>query len=384
MSDFDRAEQAFRDALNTHAAEAPDEAPRVRARRRPWWLIGTAAAVAAAATIVVPSLLAGDKEPDRTPVIRDGGDWQWVGLRDVEVQAPAGWTYDYEAVRPDCINVDNPHDPWAKDVPEMPYISVGSPNRGIPTIGCLREPQAGDPDPAFGALPFALWQPYVKLEGARPDLDYAEHQDGEWRYRDWHLTRATIGAVQLTVLAPPSRPELGETVVESARRVEVTHLGCDPESPAQNERFAVPDGLPVPSAGDVAAVAVCEYSRMRDLPTLVGLEGSTRITGEAARELVLAIHSAAAGGGPDDPEHCVDDMYGDRAIALRFFGDAGDTTTPIGEAFVYFDWCFGNGIVDARGKRALTRGNCAPLFGRAPIGFWGGQAAVVAACGPLG
>jgi hypothetical protein len=258
---------------------------------------------------------------------------------------------------------------------------VGTPNRGVPAIGCLRKREPGESGPAFGDLPFSLWQPFVKLEQARPDLDDPGRMDGDWRYRDWQLTRDTIDGVQVTVLAPPERPALGRRVLSSARQVETTTLGCESTSPVQAEQFAQPSGAPLPGAKSVEAIAVCEYSRS---PGSAGLEGSRRITGQAARDLVEAIKHAPRSGGPNRPQNCVRDMYGDMAIALRFFGSREETTSPLAEAYVYYDWCFGNGIFDSEGVSKLTRANCAPLFAQAPISLWSGQEPVAEMCGPLG
>lgn len=390
MADFDREERAFRTAMTTHVVEAPTDPLEVGTRRRPWWLVGLAAAVAVTAVVLVVPTLSGDRADDPVPPggpkptnVDEGWDWRWVSYRDVEVKAPANWHFDYETLRPDCIkDAQRPRDPWARDVPPAPYVMVGVPWRSSPAIGCFRKPEPGDPDPAFGQLPFALWQPFVKLDEARPDLDeYPDRKDGQWEYRDWTLTRTTVGPVQITVLAPPTDSSLGDRVVASARQVETTSLGCDPGSPVQGVRFARPNGSPVPRADEVAAVAVCEYARTDGI---VGLEGSRRITGDAAQDLVRAIHDAPSGGGPDEPEHCVDDMYGDRAIALRFFATEDEVAAPLAEAYVYYHWCFGNGIVDSQGTRQLTPENCAPLFANPPISLWSGQHSIVEACGPLG
>lgn len=383
-------EKYLRELLSGVVPEAPPNPSRAdgaRAyaatrRRRRIAMVATAAAVMTA--LVVPFALVdrGGEHVDSPTTGPEAPAWRWVSYRDVEVKAPAAWNFDYEAVRPDCIDRRAPHDDqWAKDVPRAPYVMVGVPSRVIPSIGCFARPEPGDPDPAFGDLPFALWQPFVKLDEARPDLDYPDRVDGQWQYRDWRLTRTTVDRVQITVLASPDDPSVGGRVLDSVRRVEITSLGCEPGSPVQAQRFAEPSGAPVPPAAEVSSVAVCEYSRMQGH---AGLEGSRRISGEAARELVEAINTAPSGGGPDDPENCVDDMYGDRAIALRFFATSESTGAPLAEAYVYYDWCFGNGIVDAHGKRHLTRADCAPLFAAPPISFWSGQGQVVAVCGPLG
>lgn len=354
-------------------------------RRRPWWLISVTVAATVVMVILVVSILAWDggdpptSPADTSPVVaEDGDDWRWVSFRDLEVKAPAAWAFDYEAGRPDCIaKPQDPRDPWARDVPRAPYVMVGGGARAVPAIGCMRKANAGDPDPAFGALPFVLWQPYIKLDEARPDLGDPDREDGQWDHRGWRLTRTTIDEVQVTTLAAPDAPAIGDTVLASARHVQTTDLGCDSRSPVQGERNIEPTGPPIPATEDVGAVTICEYSR---IPDRGGLDGSRRITGDRARTLVEAIHNAPTGGGPDRPETCVHDMYGERAIALRFFGAAGETKTPLAEAYVYYDWCFGNGIIDSKDRRQLTRANCGPLFAKPPIFYWGGSAPVASLC----
>lgn len=351
--------------------------------RRSWWLIGLAVASAVAVVAVVVPILARHGHHADPPQVRaslaDGQHhWRWVSYRDLEVVAPAGWPYDDEASRPDCItDPADPDDPWARDVPRAPYVSLLAPGRVEAAIGCSPRRGPSGPDPAFGALPFVLWQPYVELDEARPDSDLADHRDGRWRYRGWHLTRVTYGQVQISVLSRPGDPALGTAVLHSVRRVRTTALGCDPHSPVQAQRFAVPAGAPVPPASTVAAVTICQYSRM---PGDAGLTGSRRITGARARSVVEAINRAPAGGGPDDPAHCVSYEYGDTAIALRFFDRVDATRKPAAEAYVYYDWCFGNGIVDSGHRRRLTPANCSPLFAAPPISFSEGTTRVAAAC----
>jgi len=379
----------LRDLLSDLVPEAPPNPGRAAgarayaaARRRRRIAIGAATAAVVTALVVPFALADRGGEPAESPTtIPEDPAWRWVSYRDVEVKAPAAWNFDYEALRPDCIIPGELGGPWTKDVPSAPYVMVGASNRPVPLIGCFGGPEPGDPDPAFGDLPFALWQPFVKLDEARPDLDHPDRKDGQWQYRDWRLTRTTVARVQITVLASPEDPSLGRSVLDSVRNVEITSLGCEPGSPVRSERFAQPSGSPLPASEEVASVAICEYSRRQGH---AGLEGSRRISGEAARDLVEAINAAPSGGGPDDPGNCVDYNYGDSAIALRFFATPEQTSTPLAEAYVYYDWCFGNGILDAHGKRHLTKANCAPLFAAPPISLWSGQRRIVAVCGPLG
>ena len=382
-------EKHLRELLSAAVPDAPpnpDRASDARAyaaaRRRYRITIGAATAAVVTALLVPFALVdRGGEHVDPPANSSEDPAWRWVSYRNVEVLAPPAWEFDYEPIRPDCIALGVRGGQWTKDVPRAPYVMVGVPNRAIPAVGRVGGPEPGDPDPAFGQLPFALWQPFVKLDEGRPDLAYPDRKDGQWQYRDWRLTKATVDGVQITVLASPEDPSVGSRVLDSVRKVEVTNLGCEPDSPAPGRAVRHAERVPGARRGRRGAVAVCEYSRRRGH---AGLEGSRLISGEAARDLVEAINTAPSGGGPDQPKHCVDDMYGDNAIALRFFATPEETDSPLAEAYVYYDWCFGNGIIDTAGKRRLTKANCAPLFAKPPITIWSGQIPVVEACGPLG
>ena len=198
MSDFDREEAAFRTALERHSADAPTHLPEGDARpRRPWWIVSAAAAaVVVAAVVIVPFVVRGgaDRPASSEPTSSStapNGSWQWISYRDIEVKAPAGWPPAVEPLKPECI-FDDLTGPAASDVPRTPYVSVGDPDRPMTASLCVRLPQPGDPpapvavpDPAFGALPFPLWQPYVKLAAAMPDLKAENRKDGQWQFRGW-------------------------------------------------------------------------------------------------------------------------------------------------------------------------------------------------------
>lgn len=381
----DDIEQRARDLLQRATPTPPvgiDEEQVRRGARRRRSRTGLAAGLAVLALVVgtgVAVTALTDDRKDAAPVEEVHDDWRWVAFRDVEVKVPPTWWHDYETLLPGCVQRPlRRGDPWASDVPRAPYVTVGTPSRPVPMIGCLGRPKPGDPDPAFGALPFELWQPFVKLDLARPDLDRPERDEGTWEHRGWHLTRRTTHGVQITVLAQD--PDVAKGVFDSLRTVETTALGCPTNAPLIRGRFPVPVAAPVPRAEDVEAVAICQYARA-DAFTEGGLEASRRLAGDDARRLTTAIHAAPRVGGPDTPDNCVKDMVGDRALLLRFFGDEGDA---LGEAYVYYDWCFGNGIVDSTGSRRLTRESCSPLFAEPPISLWSGQQPVVKACGPLG
>ncbi|HXH78096.1 hypothetical protein [Nocardioides sp.] len=380
MTEFRREEGAFRNALAKHASEAPALAALNRsARRRREVAVITAAvaSVVVGAFLVVPALVGGQDSPDpsvaESTTVVDESEWKWIGLHAVEVRAPARWDFGREVVRPDCIDPDDPNDPWAEGVPTAPYVTVTPVQRASPMIGCTA-PRPGNPDPAFGDLPLPLWQPHVRLDVAVPDASQLpDRVDGQWTHQGWRLSRRTYDDVQISVLTSPDAADIAEQVFDSARTVETNHVGCQTSSPF-TAGFPQPDGDPVPPAVDVQSIAVCDYSRISGAEWL---QGSWRMTGQQAQDLAAAIVASPAGQGPDEPQNCSPDMFGDSAVVLRFF-DADDSL--LADAYVYTQWCFGNGIVTSSGSHMLTAKNCPPIFSRPEVTWWGGQAQVMRVC----
>lgn len=384
MTEFEREEQAFRNALTKHAAEAPG-APAMTGpsrRRREVTVLAATAAVAAVvvgAFMAVPALY--DAKDSSDPAVAeqttkvDESDWQWVGLHAVEVIAPIDWGFAREAVRPDCINPDDPEDPWGATVPGAPYVTVTSLQQASPSIGCTA-PRPGNPDPAFGDLPFQLWQPHVRLDAVTDFTDQQpDRADGQWTHEGWRLSRRTFDDVQVSVLTAPGGADIADEVFDSARTVETNHIGCATTSPFTTG-FPEPVGEPVPPAADVQSIAVCDYSRISGAE---GLQGSWRMTQQQAQDLTAAILASPPGGGPDKPQNCTPDMWGDSAVVLRFFGSNGSL---LADAYVYTQWCFGNGIVTSTGSHVLTVDNCSPIFARPEVAWWSGQKQVMKVCRP--
>ena len=387
MTGFEREEAAFRDAFNHRATDAVGVPFLAKTRRRTSVLaVITAAAVASVLVGVAVAVTTPDSAPvdgdnslnpppaDETTFTSDfeeGSRWKWFGLHAVEVKVPFDWGFAHELVRPDCADINYPQDPLGESVPTSPYVTVTSLQQASPSIRCTPS-RPGNPDPAFGDLPVPLWQPYVRLDVARPDLR-PQREDGAWTHDGWQLTRRTFDDVQVSVLTAPNEPTLAEQIVASARTVTTNSVGCDTTSPFA-DGFPQPDGAPVPAPTDVQSIAVCDYSRMTGYE---GLQGSWRMTGQPAQDLTAAILDARTGGGPDKPQNCAPDMFGDSAVTLRFF-DADDA--PLADAYVYSQWCFGNGVVDSSGPRTLTAENCSPVFSRPEVTWWGGQAQVMRLC----
>ncbi len=397
MSDFDREERAFRGALAAHAMEAPVEMPSAAPAtatelRRPWWAVSVAAvAVLVLGVVIVPLLFGRSDRPlggaTRSGAASTADGWRWVSYRTLEVQAPADWAYGYSALRPDCIGPDDIAAARAgAGVPHAPYVMVGGQNRPSPATGCpSNAPTQDPPDPAFGALPFALWQPFVQLDTpSNNQVPAATTMDGRWDYHQWRLTRATIAGVQVTVLSAPQDPSLGTRVIASARTVQVNSLGCRTDAPIVADQLVRPSGPALPATELVSTVTICEYARAAGA---MGLEGSRQLTGDDARALLSAIRDAPPGtiDSASPAGECTTarrhGVQPGKAITLRFYRDQDQSDTPVAEANVYYDECFGSGIVDSERTYALTGANCHPLFSKAPVVLWYGTTPVATACG---
>jgi hypothetical protein len=150
---------------------------------------------------------------------------------------------------------------------------------------------------------------------------------------------------------------LADRILDSARAFETDQNGCDASSPVQAAKFVRPESFDLASVDDVESISVCQYTRS-DPPGQPALMGSRLLARQPASALLDAIRSAPEGGGPDSPQSCLHDMYGDTAITLRLHAD---DFTP--EVYVYYDWCFGNGFDDGTTRRELTLQSCLPLFG---------------------
>ena len=378
-----RAEQAFRDAFSTRGEEAPHE-PLVVAtapRRRTWWIAAAAAAAVAAAVIVPTLVLGGDDKPERNSVTDQSSSavvvlapgHRWRGYRTVEVQVPEDWPFGSTPVELDCSYLAG--EPYRG--PDRPYVEIDTGMGGTVDADCLLPDPPSDAHAEFGPWPRDTWQSHVTLAEPSDDIP-----DGSWTYGGWTLTRETFDDVQVIVLASPGDAALTGDVLTSVRTVDMDANGCPTGSPAQDPEFQVPTAAPVPDDGWRGVVAVCQYSRGLISPP--GLIGSRQFIGAAARSLVAAINDAPLGGGPDRPQNCVHDEYGETALLLRFLpGDRSDPTGSYPEAYVYYDHCFGNGIVDSARTRQLTQANCEPLFAEQPVTLWVAQSNVGELCNPF-
>jgi hypothetical protein len=302
---------------------------------------------------------------DAAAMPRSGEQLRQVTWRGVAVEVPVEWG---DATAPTGAWCAYDQGPGKPPFPTEPYVALDTSFMVIPAIGCIGD---GNGAPAaFDDVPVRYWAPHVWFELA----EQAAGGEGTSTYRDWTLSSRTVGDVRVNVLADEATVDAMEDVLASAQQVRTGDDGCDATSPVQAFRFVRPDSaFDVTTVKSVDSISVCEYDRSAGTAR-PGLLGSRVLDGTEAADVLAAIQSAPAGGGPDAPEHCLGTMYGETAIALRLHD--GETTHDL---YVYYDWCFGNGFDDGTTQRELTRGSCQPLWG-GRVQLWGGSSEPFSRC----
>lgn len=345
-----------------------DERPRDErvARPRSAWVAAVAAAsvilVATGAAIAAGLRDGAAKAPtqESAPAATTSGldaATREVSWRGVAVDVPADWPDD-TGPGPDWCASDDGR--GGSLVPSHPYVAVDRTYAMTLSIGC---PDGGVAPDAFGDAPERLWAPHLAFE-----LPIGHLPDGTLTYRGWTFSTRTVAGVRVTLLTDAATRHLVDPILGSARPVDTDAHGCDSTSPVQAKEFVRPEpAFDVSDVDRVESISVCQYDRGSGT-SAPGLLGSRRIEGAPAQHLLDAIRAAPAGGGPDAPQHCVHDMYGDTALTIRLH--SGGTTRDL---HAYYEWCFGNGIDDGTTRRELTRADCLPLWGDR-VTLWGGSA----------
>lgn len=365
-----RAEAAFRSAFAEHARHAPDDRLEMSSgRRRRWLPVAAAAAVLALLGGAGLAAVVGGQESappgdGDTPTAASGElpapepGQRWVSWRDVAVQVPQEWGYGREPGEDWCADDGN-----RGEGRPQPYVALDPSYGGVLAIGCFAD-ESGAPA-IFGPAPEQLWQTHVALEAA-DGPDVTETHDG------WTTTTRTLGDVRVRLLTDD--PAATEGILASATTFTTDQHGCDATSPAQAEEFVRPPAFDVTEVEGVDAISVCQYNRDAGLDR-PGLMASHRVTGAEATGLLRGFQQAPEGGGPDRPQDCLPDDYGDTVVVVRLHQD-GRTD----DLHVYYDHCFGNGSDDGTTRRALTAETCAPLFAP-PVTAWSYQSNLARICG---
>lgn len=372
-----RAEQALRDALSGHAdtlEPVPLDTSR-RARRWPLLLAGAAAAavVAVAATFAVLGADEDTGSPDPAAVGTDSSTAEptqappgtrIVGYRALEIAVPEDW-----------VKLPTPNGNGC-DYPSTPFVATYDPTQAFTDNLCLNDEKPRPPE-GFPTAKRGEWSPNVQL---LPVSAAAESlADGSQTFQGWTLTRATVEGIRIEILTDEATADVVQPILDSARTVEADPSGCDTTSPAQAAQFVRPPAFDVTTVATVTSIAVCQYARGDTASP--GLTASTLLTGAAAQAELEAIQAAPTGGGPDHPENCIGDYYGDSALVLRLASDVAGADGTLGDLYVYYDWCFGNGIDDGTTRRTITEADCAPLFA-GDVQQFSGDGSTFALCHP--
>jgi hypothetical protein len=321
---------------------------------RRWVPLGAAVALAG---VLIAAVLLTRGEPrvpggdSGSPAASTPAGWRQVSYRDVVVAVPPEWGYDYA-----------PGSDWCADgggdrVPEGPYVDVSGSYDAVLAIGCTA-PRPPSYDVTH--LEFA--------DASADDVPTSEERPG------WSSVSRHVGAVVVTVWFDPAHEDVARQVVDSARLADVDPNGCAVTSPIQAGHFARPVvPFRVEDVTSVDAISVCQYD-IRSGTGVPGLLASRRISGAAADAVLTAVQRAPIGGGPDQPQQCSDDQFGDTALVLRLV--SGD---ELRDLYVYMESCRGNGFDDGTTLRELTPAACRPLW-ELPVRLISGHSESFARC----
>lgn len=380
--DGDRAKRAFRAAFEDQTGNLalepldPAAARRTAKSHATWNVIGVAAAATAivvgAASIVQwvrddgggqtvsGPITTQPAEPSATP--DDQGEpidgWRYESYRDVQLQVPASWGYGPGSTSDWCVD----DGAW---LPKEPYVGRTD-NQVVESILCSESPEEA---------PARLQVPHVVFSPLQPGASDEASGSSD---SDLVTLKKPIGHALVTVMAPQT---LAQLILDTAVVVKADHNGCPVSDPIQGPEFASPTGNSRSLAGidHVDTIAICRYLLSVDASELQkpGLLSSAELEGRAAENELGAMKAAAEGGGPDDPSHCDDYLIGDEAVVLRL-NDGSETN----QVYVYYNWCFNNGLDDGTTKRMLTVDSCGPLFDALQLTDFSGSGGIYKICRP--
>ncbi|ADP82326.1 hypothetical protein [Pseudofrankia inefficax] len=306
----------------------------------------------------------GSRPSDATPA---PPSWRTESFLDAVVDVPASWGFDAAPTSDWCVPLGQ-----SPAGPRQPYVDTRGPGSVVMMIGCPGGTHG--PDLNGSGVPPEYWTTHLWFAATPAPAGSARVPDGRVSADGWTRIVRTVGSAKVLVLSDGAHLGDAERVIASARRATVDPHGCAASSPIQAGGFVRP-AHPFDVAGlrAVGGAAVCLYDLSRPVGT-PGLVAFRAIGGPDATALLAAIQAAPVGGGPDAPQDCVKGESGDTAIVLRLVA-AGVAR----EAYVYYDWCFGNGIDDGTALRALTTDDCGPLWAER-VTLWSGPGGPFQVC----
>lgn len=350
----DRAEQAFRSALD----ELPPDAgvDPARARRTVSSHRNTRLTVAAVATVFVllagvlgvPRLLAdpvvevaapasatpspaAEKPTDPAPA-----GWRTEYYRSISFSVPSSWGYAYEPGSAWCAGAAE--DPTPAPEQRTPYVSLGGPSV-VATIACPE-------------LPESLLTEHV---ATTPRYQGDGAVSGTTRRGDWLLVTQALPDTVLVVTTKDQA--LADRIVGSAGPA-ADDTPCAPSSPVTGELGARPQpGVALAEVTGVQAVSVCQYDPDGEPEPSARLRAHRPLAGPAARTLVERLVAA-----PVNRPACADGPT-EIAAVVRIWADSGPH-----EVYVQASGCdsstpsMAGGIADGQSLRQLTRSACQALL----------------------
>jgi hypothetical protein len=364
--DDERAAQAFRAAFATRADDfAPEtlSGEPIRRPRRAWPAVLLAAAavlVLTIGTLVWQQTRGTDHRASAPAASGLPDDWRWESHADVEVAVPDSWGYRATPGSDWCAAYDQqgkPQDGGAA-FPHTPYVDTVSGLGATLGIGC------------FAPKPSSLLATHLTFVDS-PDLR-AEPPGALSGFTT--ITRA-VGSTHVDVTTDSAHEDLARQILATAHVVSADQNGCPASSPIQASHAVRPDPtFDVTALTGVDSIAVCQY--LTHGTGQPGLLASRLLTGSAADAELTALQAAPAGGGPDQPQNCTPDGWGDTAVVLRLT-TGGQTHDMYG----YYEWCFGNGFDDGTSVRELTPADCSSLWADR-VQLLGGSSAPFHRCQP--
>jgi hypothetical protein len=336
----DRAEQAFRAALATRAAEYQPEArgvPLAHPRRR--WPAVLAAAVLLVAVVLTGAALHSHGHRNAAPAELPSG-WRWESHANVMVAVPDAWGYAYAPDDQWCTQYDSdgkPQSPRTAPLPPQGYVDTSLPGDASTSVLC-----AGGEVP-----PTALFVVH---------LSFLDHSEPTPVPLGWSDVTRTVGGVGLDVVTDQEHRALADRILATAHVFSTDQNGCSDTSPIQDQLVGRPSPpFDVDSLHQVDSIAVCQYQLDATGPALVA---SQLLTGASADAELTALQSASTNGGPDRGHGCSPADRGPTGTALLL--RSGHQTH---EMYAFYSGCARNGIDDGTNVRELTAENCRPLFG---------------------
>jgi hypothetical protein len=285
-------------------------------------------------------------ETGTLPAPKDG--YRWVSWRNVAVQVPMDWGYGFDPGDQWCVGDDGSG--ASKDTPFFTFHQV---NAAQTLVACV---QSSDAPKVFGPAPEDHWVTHLTMQ--EPD----EYAGTTATFDGWTVSSQVVDGVEVRALGKDA--EEVRAILASAHTFQVDQNGCAPTAGVQAGKFPRPDpAYDVTEIEAVDSISVCQYARGPGRT----LMASRRVQGDAAEALLRGLKQAPEGTGPDRPQNCMPDDYGEEALELVLH--SGEDARSV---YLYYSTCFGNGTDDGVHHRMLTAATCAPSF-TAPVIAWGYQ-----------